>query len=166
MTREFRLVRAGKCPTSSMGGGSLALLLEPRCLKFRGELTNFQAVCSLELQSLGVEPSPPWGASPFILQGGAPCLHISIKVSWFRPGVLHLRQLVGPARSVGSGETCVRSVFLGNWLSSCCLVSGQSEWLRHSVGHLLSCLSVWAPPSVSSLHVLSYVASDEGWHAC
>jgi len=72
MTREFRLVRAGKCPTSSMGGGSLALFLEPRCSKFRGELTSLQTVCSLEPESLGVKPSPTWGASPFIVQGGPP----------------------------------------------------------------------------------------------
>ena len=42
--------------------------------------------------------------------------------------------VVGPARSVGSGEACVRLV-LGDGLSSCCPVPGQSGWLRHSVGH-------------------------------
>ena len=102
---------------------------------FKGELTSFQEVCSLELESLGVEPSPTWGASPFIAQGGPLCLHLSIKVSWFRPGVLHLRQSSSPARSIGSGEACVRLIFLGDGLSSCCPVPGQSGWLCHSVGH-------------------------------
>jgi len=51
------------------------------------------------------------------------------------PRVLRLRQSVGLARSVRSGEACVRLVFLGDGLSSCCPVSGQSEWLCHSVGH-------------------------------
>ena len=69
-----------------MGGGSLALLLEPRCSKFRGEFTSFQAICSLELESLGVKPSPTWEALPFILQGGAPDLHISIVISWSAGG--------------------------------------------------------------------------------
>ena len=90
-----------------MRGGSLALLLEllePRCSKFRGELTSFQAICSLELESLGVKPSPTWEALPFILQGGAPDLHISIVISWSARWVLRLRQSAGPARSVGSGE--------------------------------------------------------------
>ena len=142
------------------------MLLEPRCSKFRGELTSLQVVCSLRVEPLGVQPSLTWGASPFIVQDGAPCLHISKVVSWFCPRVLHPRQSSGPARSVGSGEACVRLVFLDDGLSSCCPVLGQSGWLRHSVGHLLSCLSIWAPPSVSSLHVLSCVASDEGWNAC
>ena len=79
-----------------MGGGSLALLLEPRCSKFRGELTSLQAVCSLGVEPLGVQPSPTWGSSPFIVQGGASCLHISIVVSWFCPGVLNLCQSSAP----------------------------------------------------------------------
>ena len=49
------------------GWCSCSIALEPRYSKFRGELASFQAVCSLR-----VEPSPMWGASPFIVQGGPP----------------------------------------------------------------------------------------------
>ena len=130
MTREFRPVRAGKCPKSSMGVVFSLYCSSPGAQSSEGSLQAFNQF----VQSLGVEPSPTWGASPFIVQGGPPCLHISIEVSWFRPGVLHLRQPAGPARSVGSGEAGVRSVFLGDGLSNCSPVSGQSGWLRHSVG--------------------------------
>ena len=112
-----------------VGWCSCSIALETRCSKFRGELTSFQAVCSL-----GVEPSPTCGAFPFIVQGGATCLHISNVVSWSHSGVLHLRQSSGPSRSVGSGEACVRLIFLGDGLSSCCPVPGRSGWHGHSVG--------------------------------
>ena len=153
-----------------MGGGSLALLLEPRCSKFRGELTSLQEICSLELESLRVEPSPTWGASPFIVQGGAPCLHISIVGSWFRPRVLRLCQSSGPARLVGSGEACVRLVFLDDGLSSCCPVLGQSGWLRHSVGR--SAVVSFLVHPYGLLHpyrrCMSFLAwlLPEGRHAC
>ena len=50
MSREFRLVRVGKCPTSSIG---VVLLLYSQVLKVGEELTSFQAVdCSLELSLL------------------------------------------------------------------------------------------------------------------
>jgi len=130
MTREFRLVRAKKCPTSSMGVVLSLYCSSPGAQSSEGSLQAFKQC----VQSLKVEHSPTWGASPFILQGGAPCLHISIEVSWFRPGVLYLRQSAGPARLVGSAEACVRMVFLGDGLSSYCPVSSQSEWLCHSVG--------------------------------
>ena len=68
------------------------------------------------------------GVFPFIVQGGASCLHISIVVSWFRPGVLHLCQSSGPARPVGGGEACVRLIFLGDGLSSCRPVPDHSGW--------------------------------------
>ena len=164
MTREFRLVRAGKCPTSSMGGGSLALLLEPRCSKFRGELTSLQAICSLELESLGVQPSPMWGASPFILQGGASCLHISIEVSWFRPGGPSSSSVGGPCPVGREWRGWCQVSFLGRWvvklLSRLCPVGVASPLSRSHGGRLLSCPSVRAPPSVSLLHVLPGVASD------
>ena len=116
MTREFRLVRAGKCPTSSMGGGSLALLLEPRCSKFRGEFTSFQAICSLELESLGVKPSPTWEALPFILQGGPPYLHISIVVSWSAQG-----SFVFVSRRARPGWSGVERLVSGrfSWVTGC-----------------------------------------------
>ena len=57
------------CPTSSMRGGVLALLLSgPGCSKFKGELTSW----SNSVEPLGVQPFPTWAAFPFIVQGGAP----------------------------------------------------------------------------------------------
>ena len=133
MTREFRLVRAEKCPTSSMGGGSLALLLEPRCSKFSGELTSLQAVCSLELEYLGIQPSPTWGVSPFILQGGAPYLHIYIVMSWSAWGsFVFVSRRVPPGRS-GVERLC-QVGFLGRRVVKLLSHLGQSEWLRYSVG--------------------------------
>ena len=92
-------------PYVQYGGGVLALLLSsPSAQNSEGSLQAFQAVCFLGVEPLGVQPFPTWGASPFIVQGGPPCLHISIVVSWLRLGVLHLRQSLGPTQSVGSGD--------------------------------------------------------------
>ena len=101
-----------------MGGGSLALLLEPRCSKFRGELTSFQAICSLELESLGVKPSPTWEALPFILQGGAPYLHISIMVSRSIRGFF-----VFVSQRALSGRSAVERLVSGwFWVTGCLAV--------------------------------------------
>ena len=106
-------------PYVQYGGGVLALFLSsPGAQSSEGSLQAFQAVCYLGVESLGVQPVSTWGAFPFIVQGGAPYLHISIVMSWFRLGVLHLRQSPGPTQSVGSGEAWAQLVFLGNGLSS------------------------------------------------
>ena len=82
-----------------MGVVFLALLLSsPGAQSSEVILQAFQAVCYLGVESLGVQPVSTWGAFPFIVQGGAPYLHLSIEVSWFRLGVLHLRQSSGPTR--------------------------------------------------------------------
>ena len=100
------------------GWCSCSIALEPRCSKFRGELTSLQAVCSLGVELLGVQPSPTWGSSAFIVQGGASCLHISIVVSWFRPRVLHLCQSSDPPGQSGV-ERLVSGWF---WVTGCLAV--------------------------------------------
>ena len=88
------------------GWCSCSIALEPGCSKFRGELTSW----SSSVEPVGVQPlgsstlSYVGGGFPFIVQGGAPYLHISIVVSWFRLGVLLRRQSSGPSRSVGRGK--------------------------------------------------------------
>ena len=58
-----------KCPTSSMGGGVLALLFSsPGAQNSEGSLQTGQAVSN----PWEFNPFPTWGASPFIVQGGAP----------------------------------------------------------------------------------------------
>ena len=57
------------CPTSSMGGGVLALLLSsPGAQSSEGSL---QTVSS-NVEPLGVQPFPTRGALPFIVHGGPP----------------------------------------------------------------------------------------------
>ena len=71
---------------------SRSIALEPRCSKFRGELTSW----SSSVEPVGVQPFPTWEAFPFIVQGGAPHLHLSSVVSWHRQGVIHPCQSSGP----------------------------------------------------------------------
>ena len=50
------------------GWCSYSIALEPRCSKFRGELTSW----SSSVEPARVQPFPTWGVFPFIVQGGAP----------------------------------------------------------------------------------------------
>ena len=124
-----------KCPTSSMEGGVLALLLSsPGAQSSEGSLEVFKQYVLL---ILNLSESNPLlcGGFPFYNPRWGPPVYIYLsRCLGSARGVLHLRQSVGPGRSIGSGEAGVRSVFLCDGLSSCCPVSGQSEWFRHSVG--------------------------------
>ena len=133
------------CPTSSMGGGVLALLLSSLgCSKFRGELTSWSS--SVEppgVQPLGVQPFPTWGAFPFIVQGGAPiykylalCLG-TVEVCFVlvsRRGPLG-RSRVGrldPGGLLGQGMILV--IFSDNAFPRCCPILAQSGRRDHSDG--------------------------------
>ena len=149
-------------PYVQYGGGSLALFLEPRCSKFRGELTRLQTVCFLEPESLGVEPSPTWGASPFIVQGGPLFTYIYRGVLVLPGGPLS--SSVGGPRLVGQEWRGLSQVgFLGRrvvkLLSRPWSVGVVSPLARSLGGRLLSCPSIWDPPSVPPLHVLPCVDS-------
>jgi hypothetical protein len=148
------------CPV--WGWCSCSIALDPRCSKFRGELKSLQAVCSLGVEPLGVQPSPTWGSSSFIVQGGASCLHISIVVSWFRPGVLHLCQSSAPPGRSGV-ERLVSGWF---WATGCLtvvpsLVSRGGFATRSVAGRSSPILSVPAPSSVALPCILPCV--DSAW---
>ena len=50
------------------GWCSCSIALEPRCSKFRGEVTSW----SSSVEPLEVQPFSTWGVFPFIVQGRAP----------------------------------------------------------------------------------------------
>ena len=50
------------------GWCSCSIALKPGCSKFRGELTSW----SSNVEPVGDQPFPTWGAFPFIVQGGDP----------------------------------------------------------------------------------------------
>ena len=64
------------------GWCSCSIALEPRCSKFRGELTSW----SSSVEPVGVQPIPMWGAFPFIVQGGAP-IYIYLALCFCTVGV-------------------------------------------------------------------------------
>ena len=70
MTQGFRLVQDEMCPTSSMGGGVLALLLSS--LGAQSSEGSLQAGLVVSNPWVSNQPFPTWGTFPFIAQGGAP----------------------------------------------------------------------------------------------
>ena len=110
---------------------------------------------SLGVEHLGVQPLPTWGASPFIVQGGAPCLHISIVVSWFHSGGLSSSSVVG-AHPVGREWTLERLESGWFFWATGCLaavppwsVPGFATWaVARRLSPILSVRSAAARPSL------------------
>ena len=152
MTRGILTGSCRKYPTSSMGVVLLLYCSSPGAQCSKGSLQAFKQYVRSSLNLLESNP---------LLRGGLSLLYFKVGplFTYFyhgvlvRPGVFRLHQSVGPAQSVGSGEACVRLVFLGDGLSICCPVSGQSEWLCHSVGRSAVIFSLYVriaatPPSL------------------
>jgi len=118
-------------PYIQYGGDSLVVLLEPRCSKLEGSLQTFNQWSVLS-NSLEFEPLSSVGAFPFILQGGAPYLHISIVISWSARGSFVFVSRRVPLGRSGVERLCLVG-FLGQWVVKMLSHLGLSEWLWYSI---------------------------------
>ena len=100
MSREFRLVRAGKCPTSSMRVILLLYCLSPYAQSWRGAYKLLSSSLFSRTLNLSLLREGP----PFYTSRWGPRFTYFYRDILVRRGVLCLHQSAGPARSVGSGE--------------------------------------------------------------
>ena len=120
------------------GWCSCSIALEPRCSKFRGEVTSW----SSSVEPLEVQPFSTWGVFPFIVKSRAPHLHISNAVSGTVGVPFFLVSRRGPLDRSGvgrldpgdlPGQGMILAIFLGGGLPRCCpfLLSrgGPATWM-------------------------------------
>ena len=122
------------------GWYSCSITLDPRCSKFRGELTSW----SSSVEPVRVQPFPTWGAFPFIVQGGAP-IYSDLALCLCTVGAqIVLVSRWGPLSRSGVGELdpgnfLVQGMILAISLSGVspwrCPILAQSGRRDHPVGH-------------------------------
>jgi len=145
-------------PYAQYGGGKVVLLLYCSSPGAQSSEGSLQAFKQYVLSSLNLSESNP------LLRGRLSLLYFKVGP----PIYIFLSKCLGSTQSVGSGEACVRPVYLRNGLLSCCPVAGQSEWLRHSLDRSAVVSFLFCPYGLLHSRCTSFPAwlLSEGRRAC